>query len=62
MKHLTIEKYRFSEARHNGINPAYHYSRTFETGAEAEKWLANFIATTEDKLDYHSFNKEVANV
>jgi len=59
MKHLTILKYRFSNAESRGINPAYHYSRPFETGAEAEKWLKNLIATTNNKLDYHSFEKEV---
>ena len=52
MKHLTILKYRFSNAKKPSIN-------TFKTGAEAEKWLKNLIETTNNKLDYHSFEKEI---
>ena len=61
MKHITILKYRFSN-HENGINPSYHYSKTFENGKDAEKWFANLLATTENILNWHSFNKEVANV
>ena len=64
MKHLTVLKYRFSNQEEKGINPHYHYFRTFESGAEAERWLKSFIHTMcpTESLDYHSFNKEVANV
>ena len=60
MKHLTVVKYRFSNSEPKGTNPDYYYSRTFETGAEAEKWLKSFIHTMcpTESLDYHSFNKE----
>jgi hypothetical protein len=62
MKHLTVLRYRFSNQEEKGINPHYHYFRTFESGADAEKWFKNFVATCGETLDYHSFNKELANV
>ena len=54
MKHLTIVEYRLSDTESS-------YSRPFETGAEAERWLKSFIHTMcpTERLDYHSFNKVV---
>ena len=60
MKHLTILKFRYS-------NEKTVQTRKYENGADAARWIQNKIRSLKLYnptyiVEYHSINKEVANV
>ena len=60
MKHITILKFRLS-------NEQTVQTRKYENGADAARWIQNKIRSLKLYnhtyiVEYHSFNKELANV
>ena len=57
MKHITVLKFRYS-------NEQSYYTRNYNNGADAERWLENKIRSLKlynptYTIECHSFNKEI---